>query len=84
MANKYQEAVKKVITKYGDGEEFNQAEYIKQFTKENYKHYHIMINKSKEDVIELLENQPSKNAYIISLIEKDLKRLKRNMVTNNK
>lgn len=23
---------------------FNQAEYIKQFNKENYKHYHIKVN----------------------------------------
>ncbi len=53
---------------------FNQDAYVKKFTKENYKHYHLMVNKKNTKVINQLEKQESKNAYIISLIEKDIKK----------
>lgn len=52
--------------------EFDQIEYIKDYNKETYKRYSLMIRKDNVDVIEKLESQPSKNAYIISLIEKDI------------
>ena len=52
--------------------EFDQIEYIKDYNKETYRRYSLMIRKDNTAVIEKLESQPSKNAYIISLIEKDI------------
>lgn len=51
---------------------FNQIEYIKDFNKVTYKSYAIRIRKDKNDLISWLDQQPSKNAYIIDLIEKDM------------
>lgn len=51
---------------------FNQSEYIKEYTKENYKHYHLMVNKKDEDVINKIEEQKSKNKYLIDLVRKDI------------
>ena len=53
--------------------EFNQLDYIKDFTKKNYKHYHIAINVKDKDIIDKLESVDSKNGYIINLIRKDIK-----------
>lgn len=54
-------------------EKFNQLEYISKFNKDNYKHYHIKVNKKDTKVIEQIEKQKSKNGYIIELIRKDLR-----------
>lgn len=51
---------------------FNQIEYIKDFNKVTYKSYAIRIRKDNHNLISWLEKQPSKNAYIIDLIEKDM------------
>lgn len=53
--------------------EFNQKEYIKQFNKDNYKHYHIQVNLKDKEVIDKLNSVDSKNGYIIDLIKKDIK-----------
>lgn len=55
-------------------DKFNQAEYIADFNKKNYKHYHIKINLKDKAILEHLEKQTNKNGYIIGLIEKDMKR----------
>lgn len=52
--------------------EFNQLDYIKQFNKENYKHYHIKVNLKDKEVIDKLDGVGSKNGYIIDLIKKDI------------
>lgn len=51
---------------------FNQIDYIKEFNKVTYKNYAIRIRKDRNDLITWLDQQPSKNAYIIDLIEKDM------------
>ncbi len=50
-------------------------EYRKQFNKDNYKNVAIRIRKEETAVLNKLESVPSKNAYIIGLIKKDIKRL---------
>ena len=54
-------------------DKFNQAEYIADFNKKNYRHYHIKVNLKEEEIIEHLEKQPNKNKYIIDLVKKDIK-----------
>lgn len=51
---------------------FDQIDYIKEFNKITYKNYAIRIRKDRNDLITWLDQQPSKNAYIIDLIEKDM------------
>ena len=68
MKKTYKETVTETLTK------FNQAEYIAQFNKENYKHYHLKVSKKDEDVIAVLDSQPNKNAYIIALIRADIEK----------
>ena len=51
---------------------FDQIDYIKEFNKITYKNYAIRIRKDRNDLITWLDHQPSKNAYIIDLIEKDM------------
>ena len=53
----------------------NANEYRKQFNKDNYKNVAIRIRKEETAVLNKLESVPSKNAYIIGLIKKDIKRL---------
>ena len=50
-------------------------EYRKQFNKDNYKNVAIRIRKEETAVLNKLESVPSKNAYIIGLIKKDIKKL---------
>ena len=57
---------------------FNQIDYINKFQKERYRRYALMIPLNKVDIIKHLDAQTSKNAYIISLIEDDLKKVERN------
>ena len=57
--------------------EFNQLEYIKQYDKENYKHYHIKVRCDEKEVIEKLNTVESKNGYILDLIKKDIARNKK-------
>ena len=49
------------------------ADYKNLFNKTNYKNVAIRIRKDNINVIQKLESVTSKNAYIISLIEKDIK-----------
>lgn len=56
---------------------FNQLEYIREYNKVRYKHYHLYVPNDEQDVIEKLNEQTSKNGYIIDLIKKDLKRSKK-------
>ena len=51
---------------------FDQLDYIKEFNKKNYRKYEIRIRKERNDLINWLDQKPSKNAYIIGLIEKDM------------
>jgi hypothetical protein len=67
MKKKYQEAVIETL------KEFNQLDYIKDFDKKNYKHYHIKVNLKDKEIINHLEKQDSKNGYILDLIRKDIK-----------
>lgn len=55
-------------------DKFNQAEYIADFNKKNYRHYHIKVNLKDKAIIDHLEKQSNKNGYIINLIENDIKR----------
>lgn len=55
---------------------FNQIEYIKEFNKANYRKYEIRVRKENIDLIKWLDKQPSKTAYIIDLIEKDMNKNK--------
>lgn len=55
---------------------FDQIDYIKDFNKKNYRKYEIRIRKERNDLINWLDQKPSKNAYIIGLIEKDMNRNK--------
>lgn len=55
---------------------FNETEYKKEFNKNTYKNYAIRVRKDNKPVIEKLESQTSKNAYIINLIEEDIKKHK--------
>lgn len=51
---------------------FDQIDYIKDFNKKNYRKYEIRIRKERNDLINWIDQHPSKNAYIIDLIEKDM------------
>lgn len=52
---------------------FNQLEYIREYNKARYKHYHLYVPVDEMKVIEKLNEQTSKNGYIIGLIKKDIK-----------
>lgn len=54
---------------------FDPIAYISDFSKKNYKHYHIVVNLKDTDVIEQIEKQESKNKYIVDLIRADLNKL---------
>lgn len=51
---------------------FNQIDYIKEFNKKTYKRYIVQIRNERVDLINWIDQHPSKNAYIIDLIEKDM------------
>jgi hypothetical protein len=51
---------------------FNQIDYIKEFNKKTYKRYIVQIRNERVDLINWIDQHPSKNAYIIGLIEKDM------------
>lgn len=53
---------------------FNQSEYVAEYNKKNYKHYHLKVNINNIEVINKLSEQANKNAYIMSLIENDIKK----------
>lgn len=55
---------------------FDQIDYIKEFNKRTYRKYEIRIRKDRNDLISWLDKQPSKTAYIIDLIEKDMNQKK--------
>ena len=45
-----------------------------EYAKKTYNHYHLKIRKDNIEVIDKLESVKSKNAYITSLIEKDIEK----------
>ena len=53
---------------------FNQTKYINDYKRSHYKNYAFRVRKDNTRLIEHLENQPNKNAYIIKLIEDDISR----------
>ena len=53
---------------------FNQLKYIDRYQKENYKRITIKIRKDNIELINWIEQQPNKQAYITHLIEKDMKK----------
>lgn len=55
---------------------FNQIDYIKEFNKKTYKRYIVQIRNERVDLINWIDQHPSKNAYIIDLIEKDMNKNK--------
>ena len=52
---------------------FNQLKYIDQYQKENYKRITIKIRKDNIELINWIEQQKNKQAYITQLIENDMK-----------
>ncbi|MBQ1827422.1 MAG: hypothetical protein II126_05560 [Erysipelotrichaceae bacterium] len=54
--------------------EFDKLEYIKDYNKNNYRNVAIRIRKDNTAVLQKLDSVPSKNSYIISLIEEDIRR----------
>ena len=52
---------------------FDQLKYIDGFNKETYKMFPFRVRKDNIDIINKLNNVPSKNKYIIDLIENDIK-----------
>ena len=59
-------------------EKFNQIEYNNQFNRQCYRRYALMIPLDKTDIIKHLDSQPSRNAYLIKLIEEDFKKSEQN------
>lgn len=57
------------MRKKGD---FNQLQYNNEYKRNNYRRYALMVPLKRSDIIEHLEKQTSKNAYIIKLIEDDI------------
>ena len=51
---------------------FNQAEYISNFNKNNYKMYQFRVKKSDINIINYLDNIENRNSYIVSLITTDI------------
>ena len=59
---------------YRNGEimPFNQAKYISNFNKNNYKMYQFRVKKSDINIINYLDNIENRNSYIVSLITTDI------------
>ena len=53
---------------------FNQMEYISKFNKNNYKMYQFRVKKSDMELINYLDCKENRNNYILSLINKDIKK----------
>ena len=51
---------------------FNQAKYISNFNKNNYKMYQFRVKKSDINIINYLDNSENRNSYIVSLITTDI------------
>ena len=51
---------------------FNQAKYISNFNKNNYKMYQFRVKKSDINIINYLDNIENRNSYIVSLITTDI------------
>lgn len=51
---------------------FNQREYINNYNKNTYKMYPFRVKQNSNQIIKKLESVPSINAYVISLIERDI------------
>lgn len=51
---------------------FNQREYTNDYNKNTYKMYPFRVKQNSSEVIDKLKSVPSINAYVISLIEKDI------------
>lgn len=54
---------------------FNQAEYITKYHRENHTRVSVILSKKyDQDIIEALQDKPSKSDYIKKLIREDLHR----------
>ena len=51
----------------------NKENYIASYNKKTYLPVLLRIPKKEEDIISKLENVPSKNGYVLSLIKKDIR-----------
>lgn len=51
---------------------FNQAEYVSNFNKNNYKMYQFRVKKSDVRIIDHLDSVDNRNGYILSLINTDI------------
>ena len=51
---------------------FNQREYTNDYNKNTYKMYPFRVRQNSLSIIEKLKSVPSINAYVLSLIEKDI------------
>lgn len=56
--------------------EFDQLKYINQFQKDNYKRVTVLVPLSDQDILDHLNHQDSKSAYILNLIKEDMKKSK--------
>lgn len=54
----------------------NKIDYSNNYNKQAYTNLSIRIRKENIDVLKQLESVPSKNAYIVYLIEKDIENKK--------
>lgn len=48
--------------------------YNAEYSKKNYKHYHLKVPNYRNSIIKKLDEQPNKNDYIINLITEDIKK----------
>ena len=53
---------------------FDQHKYINEYNKTRYKMYQFRVRNDDEELIEYLDSKNKRNSYIISLIDKDMKR----------
>ena len=53
---------------------FNKREYMDEYYKKTYKSVAFRVRKDETEVLQHLEKQTSKSAYILNLIKKDMKK----------
>ena len=56
-------------------EEFDQGKYVQQYIKDNIRQIRLTLNqKTEQDLIDWLEQQPNKQGYLKQLIRSDMLR----------
>ncbi len=54
-------------------EEFDQGKYVQQYIKDNIRQIRLTLNqKTEQDLIDWLEQQPNKQGYLKQLIRSDM------------